>query len=63
MPKLDGYDLAKKIKESGHTAPIIFLTANATKEYVIKAVNSGAVDFIVKPPNTEYVLARIAKHI
>jgi CheY-like chemotaxis protein len=63
MPQLDGYELAEKIKESGHKAPIIFLTANATKEYVVKAVNSGGVDFIVKPPEKEYVLARIAKHI
>ena len=63
MPQLNGYELAKKIRESGHTAPIIFLTGNATKEYVVNAVNAGGVDFIVKPPNKEYVLSRIAKHI
>jgi CheY-like chemotaxis protein len=63
MPQLNGYELAKKIKEAGHTSPIIFLTANATKEYVVDAVNAGGVDFIVKPPNKEYVLSRIAKYI
>jgi CheY-like chemotaxis protein len=63
MPKIDGYELAKKIKEKGHKAPIIFLTANATKEYVIQAVDVGAVDFIVKPVDKEHVLARIAKYI
>ena len=63
MPQLNGYELAKKIREAGQTAPIIFLTANATKDYVVNAVNAGGVDFIVKPPNKEYVLSRIAKHI
>jgi CheY-like chemotaxis protein len=63
MPQLDGYELAKKIREGGQTAPIIFLTANATNDSFVKAVNAGAVDFIVKPPNKKYVLARIARYI
>jgi CheY-like chemotaxis protein len=62
MPKIDGYELARKIKERGHTAPIIFLTANATKEYVIQAANVGAVDFIVKPVDKEQVLERVARY-
>jgi PleD family two-component response regulator len=63
MPKLDGYELVKKIRENGHTAPVIFLTGNGTKEYVIRAVKAGAVDFITKPVDKDQVLARIAKHI
>jgi CheY-like chemotaxis protein len=63
MPQLNGYELAKKIREYGHTAPIIFLTANATKEYLLKAVEAGAADFIAKPPQKEYVLEKIAKYI
>jgi CheY-like chemotaxis protein/HPt (histidine-containing phosphotransfer) domain-containing protein len=63
MPQLNGYELAKKIRDGGHTAPIIFLTANATREYLVKAVHAGAVDFIAKPPSKEYVLPRIAKYI
>jgi CheY-like chemotaxis protein len=63
MPQLNGYELAEKIREIGQSAPIIFLTANSTKEYLIKAVTAGAVDFIVKPINKDHVLSRIAKHI
>jgi CheY-like chemotaxis protein len=63
MPRMDGYELAQKIREAGQTAPIIFLTGNSTKEYVIKAVKAGGVDFIVKPVDKEHVLARIAKHL
>jgi FixJ family two-component response regulator len=53
----------KKIREGGHTAPVIFLTGNATREHVIKAVKSGAVDFITKPVDKDQVLKRIARHI
>jgi FixJ family two-component response regulator len=63
MPRIDGYELVKKIREGGHTAPVIFLTGNATREHVIKAVKSGAVDFITKPVDKDQVLKRIARHI
>lgn len=62
MPVMNGYELAEQIKKSGQTAPIIFLTGNATKEYVLKAMRTGAVDFIVKPVNREQVLSKIVKY-
>jgi len=49
MPQMDGYKLAGKIRETGHKAPIIFLTNYSSKEYLIKALDAGASDFIVKP--------------
>jgi len=49
MPHMDGYKLAVKIRETGHEAPIIFLTNYSSKEHVIKALDAGASDFIVKP--------------
>jgi CheY-like chemotaxis protein len=63
MPKIDGYELVRKIREGGHTAPVIFLTGNATREYVFRAVKSGGVDFITKPVDKDQVLERIARHI
>ena len=63
MPDMDGYELAQKIRSYGKKAPIIFLTGNASKEYVTRAMKSGAVDFITKPINKEYVQQRISKHI
>ena len=63
MPEMDGYELAKKIKENGQTAPVIFLTANATKEYVKRAADAGAVDYIVKPIDSKQVLAKIKKYL
>jgi len=63
MPGMDGYELARGIRESGHTAPIIFLTGNARKDSVIKALRAGAVDFIVKPVTQTELLERIRKYI
>jgi CheY-like chemotaxis protein/HPt (histidine-containing phosphotransfer) domain-containing protein len=63
MPGMDGYELAARIKESGQKAPIIFLTGNAKKEYLAKAVKVGAVDFIIKPINKDVLLGRIRKYL
>jgi CheY-like chemotaxis protein/HPt (histidine-containing phosphotransfer) domain-containing protein len=63
MPGMDGYELASRIKESGQKAPIIFLTGNAKKEHLAKAVKSGAVDFIIKPINKDVLLTKIHKYI
>jgi CheY-like chemotaxis protein/HPt (histidine-containing phosphotransfer) domain-containing protein len=63
MPEMDGYELSAKIREKGEKAPIIFLTGNAKRENVVKAVEAGAVDFIVKPVNKEGVLSKIERYI
>lgn len=62
MPEMDGYELAARIRQSGHTAPIVFLTGNSSKEYVMKAIRAGAADFIVKPVNRVQVLGKIIKY-
>jgi CheY-like chemotaxis protein len=63
MPEMDGYELAQNIRSYGMKAPIIFLTGNATKEYVERAIKAGAADFIVKPINNEFVQKKISKYI
>ncbi|MDR2953278.1 MAG: response regulator [Treponema sp.] len=63
MPGMNGYELAAKIREKGFLAPLIFLTGNSRKEYVMKALEAGAADFIVKPVNQEDVRAKIARYI
>ena len=63
MPKMNGYELAEKIREERHEAPIIFLTGNCTKECVIKAIQSGASDFIVKPIDRKNLTDKIDRHL
>jgi len=63
MPGMDGFELASKIREKGHKEPIIFLTGNAKKGHLAKALEAGATDFIIKPINKEILLAKIRRYI
>ena len=63
MPFMDGYELARRIRKSGQTAPIVFLTGNADKNSVVLALQAGAADFIVKPITKEQLLERIGRYI
>ena len=51
MPEINGYELLKMIKEQDKlkNVPVIFLTSNNDKTHVVKAVQAGAKDYIVKP--------------
>jgi CheY-like chemotaxis protein len=63
MPKMNGYELAQRIRECGQKAPIIFLTGSSTRDSVEKALRAGAADFIVKPITKDQLLKRITKFI
>jgi len=63
MPGMDGFELAARIREKGHKEPIIFLTGNAKKQHLAKAVEAGATDFIIKPINKEILITKIRKYI
>ena len=51
MPGMDGYTMLGRIKKNIELKdiPVIFLTSNNEKDYVVKAVKSGADDYVVKP--------------
>ena len=60
LPGMDGREVAKKIRELGYgDLPIIMLTALGTTENVVKGLDSGADDYLVKPFKFKELLARI----
>ncbi len=65
MPGMDGYEVCRKLKENEFTAgiPVIFLTAKVGNDDLIKAFNTGCVDYITKPFNSLELLARVKTHI
>jgi len=65
MPKVDGFEVARRIKADEETAyvPIIFLTALNEPKYIIEGFNAGGVDFISKPFNLTELLARVKTHV
>ena len=59
LPKMDGFDLAHKIRSVNKEIPILFITAKTLPEDRIKGLLIGADDYIVKPYNIEELTLRI----
>ncbi|PWJ36015.1 response regulator transcription factor [Sediminitomix flava] len=59
MPKVDGFTLAKKIRERDTETPILFLTAKSLKEDTLQGFAVGGDDYMTKPFSMEELLARI----
>ena len=59
MPYKDGFTLAKEIRKSDTTIPIIFLTAKSMKDDVIKGYNLGADDYLTKPFDSDVLLLKM----
>lgn len=49
MPNMDGFETMEKINEMDLEIPVLFLTGAGSMDYVVKAINIGAYDFLTKP--------------
>jgi diguanylate cyclase (GGDEF)-like protein len=65
MPKVDGYEVCRRLKQDPATAdiPIIFITAHGDVEEETRGLELGAVDYIAKPINRPAARARIRNHL
>ncbi|MCG9880200.1 MAG: response regulator transcription factor [Bacteroidia bacterium] len=59
MPKMDGFSLAKVIKEKDAQMPIIFISAKSLKEDKLLAYGMGADDYVCKPFDEDELLWKI----
>ena len=59
MPVMNGYEVAKKLREDGDKTPIIMLTAKDQNRDIVNGLDSGADDYLVKPFSFEVLGARI----
>jgi len=59
LPKMDGFTLARKIREFNEEIPIIFLTARSTREDKIFGLQQGGDDYITKPYSIEELVLKI----
>jgi len=61
MPKMDGYEMTRRIRQDEKTShiPIILLTAKSDKDSKLEGLGLGADDYLVKPFDTDELLARI----
>ena len=59
MPKVDGFEVIKKLRNKGNHTSILMLTARDNADDKVKGLDLGADDYIVKPFDFNELLARI----
>ena len=65
MPRLDGFELAAKLKSEPHWAriPIVFLTARTSARDMVEGIKAGARHYITKPFKADELLLKVQKAI
>lgn len=63
LPKIDGFAVLEKIRESAPTQPIIMISARTEKDDVTHGLRLGADDYIRKPFSVEELLLRVENRL
>jgi FixJ family two-component response regulator len=63
MPGTSGLDLFEELRAAGLRLPVLFITAHADVPMAVRALKSGAVEFLEKPFNGQVLLERIQQAI
>ena len=63
MPYRDGYSVLRAIRQSdkSHDLPVLLLSMRDREEDIVKGLEEGADDYVIKPFNARELLARIRK--
>jgi len=61
MPGMDGLEVQEALKAKGVTLPVIIMTGHGDVSLAVRAMKSGAIDFIEKPFEKAVLLAAIAQ--
>lgn len=61
MPDISGLELYERLVAEGATLPVIFMTAYADVPMAIRALKSGAVEFVEKPFHAQTMLERVQR--
>ena len=59
MPGIDGVEVCRRIRERNKVVYLIILTSRGTKENIVEGLHAGADDYLIKPFDTNELLARI----
>ena len=62
MPGMDGFELIKELHERDPDLPVVMITAYGSMELAVKAMRSGAYDYVTKPFDPERILHDV-RHI
>jgi two-component system OmpR family response regulator len=59
LPDINGFGVTKRLRASGYTCPILFLTAKDATEDKIQGLTVGGDDYVTKPFSLDEIVARI----
>lgn len=59
LPKLDGVEVCRRLRELRPNLPILMLTARGSEDDKVEGLRSGADDYVTKPFSTKELLARV----
>jgi FixJ family two-component response regulator len=59
MPGMNGLELQRRLAASHMSIPVIFITAHGDEEARLRALNGGAVEYLLKPFSEEALLTAI----
>src|SRR2546430_4811838 len=65
LPGSDGFEVCRQIRQNPRWAeiPIIFLSSADDKELIVRALESGGVDYVTKPFNQSELILRVRTHL
>ena len=58
LPDINGFGVTKRLRSSGYTCPILFLTAKDSTEDKITGLTVGGDDYVTKPFSLDEIVAR-----
>ena len=61
MPKMNGLELLKEIKNTGYDIPIVFITAHTEESFLIEALKLKVNDYLTKPTGIVDIVTKIEK--
>ena len=59
LPRVDGFEVARRLRHAGNQTPILILTARDAVPDIVKGLDLGADDYLTKPFSFEVFLARL----
>ncbi len=63
LPKMDGFDVCRNLRQAGRNTPVIMLTAREEETDKVLGLELGADDYITKPFSMRELLARVKANI